>query len=370
MSAVLPPHAVPFSSRDAIQLAPLGRVSLFIGETSRLSRWARSTAPVTSRMRRATCSRIVGHRNVAHAGQPDELGARDAFQQREAVALERDDPVSLRPDHPDRAVRVRGQVFQRVLRDHPQQRGDHGGVLHRPDRGRELGRVDAVGVFDLRREQQSPRPPPAGDRVRAVGLPGEQDERQPHPGGDGGHARRRPPRAGGAEQDDRPGPSAAGQLQGDPPAERVADDVRPLDPSSIELFGDPVGERVDGRGHARGEPLRSAVAGQGRCEHRVPALQQRQHRAPHPPGAADAVQEHQRRSGAAGVRGRHRNGLQHRLRRRASTGPPQQGDGSRPHRSEQSGPGEQPDQRCVGASALHQPSPWSSCPGATLSRPR
>ena len=87
-------------------------------------------------------------------------------------------------------------------------------------------------------------------------------------------------------------------------------------------------------GHARAEPLRSAVARQSRREHRVPALQQRQHRAPHPPGAADAVQEHQRRAGAAGVRGRHRNGLRTAWAPGAAEPePPRQGDRSRPGRS-------------------------------------
>ena len=109
------------------------------------------------------------------------------------------------------------------------------------------------------------------------------------------------PAASGCQRHDRFGPSARRELQRDEAAERVADDMRGRKTGGIHRPLDRIGDR---RRIDRALQRRSAgVADQRRRQHVVVALQRRQHQLPAPPRVGEAVQAHQRRTGAAAMRG-------------------------------------------------------------------
>ena len=88
----------------------------------------------------------------------------------------------------------------------------------------------------------------------------------------------------------------------DPAAERVAGDVRALDPAllagRVQRRGQVGGGRLDPVGQRR----RRAEAGHVEHEHLALGLEQRQHRVPDRPRAAEPVEQQQRLAAAAAHR--------------------------------------------------------------------
>jgi len=109
------------------------------------------------------------------------------------------------------------------------------------------------------------------------------------------------PAAAGRERHHRPRPAARRELERHVAAQRVADDVRGLEARVVhrplELVGDEVGGDLSVERRAAG------VADERRGEHVVMLLELRQHEVPGAPGVHEAVEEDERRAGAAAVEG-------------------------------------------------------------------
>ncbi len=165
--------------------------------------------------------------------------------------------------------------------------------------GDEVGR-DVLGVLG----EEDRRGPPAlrgrGDRrrVRGGGLDLVLYRAQRRERRDRLVAVR--PAARGRERDDGPRASARRELQRDESAERVADDVRGLEAGRVHRALDRVGQDV-GADLAL-EPRTAGVADERRGEHVVMAFERRKHELPGAPRAGEAVQQDERRPGAAAVR--------------------------------------------------------------------
>jgi hypothetical protein len=122
------------------------------------------------------------------------------------------------------------------------------------------------------------------------------------------------PAARGRQRDDGPRATARGELQRDEAAQRVADDVRGLEAGRVHRLLDRVGQ---GTGADLALELRAAgVAGERRGEHIVMAFERRKDELPGSPRAGEAVQQDERRPGAAAVRRGETQGHAPRLVRR------------------------------------------------------
>src|SRR5207245_2699899 len=93
------------------------------------------------------------------------------------------------------------------------------------------------------------------------------------------------------------------QLESDPPAERAARHVRPIEPELVEELRDESRERVRTRCYVRRLWWRVAEPRQVDRDHVALGGQSLEHRLPHLPAAADAVDQHERlaRTGAMKV---------------------------------------------------------------------
>src|ERR671917_2182455 len=108
-------------------------------------------------------------------------------------------------------------------------------------------------------------------------------------------------KAGRGDRGYRASTAAAGELERDPAAERVAREVGAVEAGAPHLVLDGVGERFGSGGDGRGEWRRAPEARQVHRNHVEALLQARQHRPPAAPGVADAVDEHERLAGAAAM---------------------------------------------------------------------
>ena len=109
------------------------------------------------------------------------------------------------------------------------------------------------------------------------------------------------PEAGGGEDAGRAGAALAGQLERDAAAERVARGVCARQADLLEELADRARQRLDGR--LRRQLVGVAEAREVDGDHLALARQTVEHRHPHLPLRADAVDEDERRAAAAAVVG-------------------------------------------------------------------
>jgi len=166
--------------------------------------------------------------------------------------------------------------------------------------GDELGR-DGLGV----RDDELGRPPPAlgrrRDRPRVRRARPRLPEQLALASQRVGQRVVRPA-AGRRQRDDRARASAGGELQRHVPAERVAGKVRRGEARRVHRALHRVGQRAAPDGALDRRPAR--VPGERRRQDVVPALEVRQDELPRAPRVEEAVQQHERRPGAAAVGGR------------------------------------------------------------------
>ncbi len=243
-----------------------------------------------------TSAGIVVGGDVAAVIEHHDPGAGDLARRATRLAREQQ-AILASPADRDRDL-DRGAAGEGHRADRRQRGGKPGRVGQAPEVGGGVGRRHPGRVRDRRAEGDLPGGPRAQQPVGPRGQPAGDGVGQAQVGM-GGEVLGAVGKAGGGQGGRRAHQAAAGHLERDQAAERVAGHVRTLDPELAQERAHQADERIHAGGGARRGHRRGTEAGQVQRDHIPVGLQARRARAP-----TSAIGCRFRGSGPAGRRGR------------------------------------------------------------------